>query len=67
MYVVEIGGLEVIVSLIVKGSKSKGTRPRFEVEAGMDWDGDIVPLCAEDRLSAVAWVCDTYHDEVYYG
>jgi len=67
MYVVEIGGLEVIVSLIVKGSKSKGTRPRFEVEAGMDWDGCLVPLCEEDIASAEAWVCSRYHDEVYYG
>lgn len=65
MYVVEIGGLEVIVSLITKGSKSRGIRPRFDVEAGVDWDGCIVPLCDEDRASAVAWVSETYPNEVY--
>ena len=65
MYVVEIGGLEVIVTLLAKGSRKRGTRPRFEVEAGVDWDGCIVPLCDEDRASAVAWVSDTYPDEVY--
>jgi hypothetical protein len=67
MYVVEIGGLEVIVTLLAKGSRKRGTQPRFEVEAGVDWDGCIVPLCDEDRASAVAWVSDTYHDEVYHG
>ena len=67
MYVVEIGGLEVIVTLLAKGSRKRGTRPRFDVEAGVDWDGCIVPLCDEDRASAVAWVCETYLDEVYHG
>ena len=67
MYVVEIGGLEVIVTLLAKGSRKRGTQPRFSVEAGMDWDGDMVPLCDEDKASVVAWVCDTYHEEVYCG
>lgn len=65
MFVVEVGGLEVTVNLMHRGSLSKGTQPRFEVEAGVDWDGDEVPLCDEDRASAVAWVSDTYPDEVY--
>ena len=67
MYVVEIGGLEVIVTLLAKGSRKRGTQPRFDVEAGVDWDGCIVPLCDEDIASAEAWVCDTYHAEVYCG
>lgn len=65
MFVAEIGGLEVIVTLLAKGSRSKGTEPVFEVDAGMDWDGDLVPLCEEDRASVETWVRDTYEAEVY--
>ena len=65
MFVVEVGGLEVTVNLMHRGSLSKGTQPRFEVEAGVDWDGDEVPLCAEDRLSAVHWVLSVYKEDCY--
>ena len=65
MFVVEVGGLEVTVNLMHRGSLSKGTQPRFEVEAGVDWDGDEVPLCAEDRLSAVQWVLSVYKGDCY--
>jgi hypothetical protein len=65
IFVAEVGGTEVIVTMLAKGSRSKGTDPVFVVDAGMDWDGDVVPLCDEDRASVVDWVQDTYEPEVY--
>ena len=65
VFVAEIGGTEVIVTMLAKGSLSKGTHPVLDIDAGTDWDGDVVPLCDEDRASVEAWVRDTYKPEVY--
>jgi hypothetical protein len=65
MYVVEIGGLEVMVTLLKKGSMKDMQRPVFDVDAGLDWDGDYVPLCSEDRESAIDYVISNYNREVY--
>ena len=51
--------------MLSKGSLSKGTHPVLDIDACMDWDGDVVPLCEEDRASVEAWVRDTYKPEVY--
>lgn len=65
IFVAEIGGTEVIVTMLAKGSRSLGTDPIFVVDAGMDWDGEFVVLCDEDRASVLEWVKDTYKPEVY--
>lgn len=65
IFVAEVGGTEVIVMMLEKGSRSKGTHPVLVLDVGRDWEGDGVPLCDEDRASVVAWVRDTYEAEVY--
>lgn len=65
MYVVEVGGLEVLVTLLKKGNKEAGVKPVFDVDAGFDWDGDYVPLCSDDRASVIDYVCSNYNREVY--
>jgi hypothetical protein len=67
MYVVEVGDIEVFVTLVTKGSRSRGTEPVFNLEVGLDWEGEVVPLCAEDRASVAAYVCGAYPHEVYHG
>ena len=65
MYVVEVGGLEVLVTLLKKGNKEAGVMPVFDVDAGLDWDGDYVPLWSDDRASVIDYVCSNYNREVY--
>jgi len=65
MYLVEIGGIEVTVTLVLLGSVDFGLDPKFEVDAGTDWDGTPVDLSYEDRMTVIAWVMENYPDEVY--
>ena len=37
MYVVEIGGLDVLVTLLKKGNKEAGVKPVFDVDCGVRW------------------------------
>lgn len=64
-YVVEVGGLEIILKLLSKGSLKRGTQPFFKVITGTDWDGDEVVVPEDDLEIAIDYVKDVYSDEVY--
>ena len=65
MYCVEVGSMEVFVSLVSRGSKGQGVDPMFNVTAGKDWDGVPHPLTREDEEDAIRWVLTNYEHEVY--
>ncbi len=64
-YVVEVGGIEIILTLISKGSLKRGTQPFFKLNSGTDWDGDEVVIPEEDLETAIDYVKDVYVGEVY--
>ena len=64
-YVVEVGGAEIILTLLSKGSLKRGTQPFFKVTAGTDWDGDEVVVPEDDLEIAIDYVKDVYSSEVY--
>ena len=64
-YVVEVGGVEIILTLLSKGDLKRGTQPFFKVIAGTDWDGDEVVVPEDDLEIAIEYVKDVYRDEVY--
>ena len=64
-YVVEVGGAEIILTLLSKGDLKSGTQPFFKVIAGTDWDGDEVVIPEGDLEIAIKYVKDVYSDEVY--
>ncbi len=64
-YVVEVGGVEIILTLLSKGDLKRGTQPFFKVIAGTDWDGDEVVVPEDDLEIAIEYVKDVYSDEVY--
>lgn len=64
-YVVEVGGVEIILTLLSKGSLKRGTQPFFKVSAGTDWDGDEVVVPEDDLYTAIDFVKSNWSDEVY--
>ena len=64
-YVVEVGGVEIILTLLSKGDLKRGTQPFFKVIAGTDWDGDEVVVPEDDLEIAIEYVKDVYRDEVH--
>jgi hypothetical protein len=64
-YVVEVGGVEVILTLLRNGNLKKGEEPYFKVTSGTDWGGDEVVVPEEDLKIAIDYVKDVYVDEVY--
>lgn len=64
-YVVEVGNTELFVELTLVGVKSLGIKPRFEVTAGTDWEGNDIYLNGVDEAKAIAYVIKHHHDEVY--
>ena len=65
MYVVEIGGVEVFVELIVKGHKAYDLDPIFEVTANCDWEGVPIDITDQEEEEAILWVIRNYEHEVY--
>ena len=64
-YVVEVGGVEIILTLLRKGNLEKGTEPFFGFTSGTDWEGDEVAVPKEDVETAVDFVKSNWSDEVY--
>jgi hypothetical protein len=63
--VVELGDLEVIVTVLEKGSYSKGTKPKFSIDCGTDWDGVAYTLTIEEEQMVISNVLKYHSREVY--
>lgn len=65
IYTVEIGHLEVIAYLVRKGNRKNGSRPKFNLDAGMDWDGYHHVLTEDEERKVIQWIEKNYASEVW--